>query len=161
MRWRRRARRSLRRSFGAQKAWASSTKGDTAALAGKAGERTGQRGRLGPCRTFNASLLAELRAIAFVKKLIGRDLLKDPQKARLRDILVHSIKADEALKAFPASTKYDTSWSFLTTLRDLGRDTAAAWLEACERDVGTRSTIDLHADFLDEPEAGRARAPGV
>lgn len=111
--------------------------------------------------TFNASLLAELRAIAFVKKLIGRDLLKDPQKARLRDILVHSIKADEALKAFPASTKYDTSWSFLTTLRDLGRDTAAAWLEACERDVGTRSTIDLHADFLDEPEAGRARAPGV
>jgi len=99
--------------------------------------------------TFNASLLAELRAVAFVKRLIGDGLLKDPDKARLRDILIHSIKADAALEAYPASTKYDTSWPFLTELRDAGREAAFEWLERCARDVGSRSTIDLKAEFLD------------
>ncbi len=98
--------------------------------------------------TFNASLLAELRAIAFVKRLIGDGMLADPGKARLRDILVHSIRADQALEALPASTKYDTSWRFLTDLRDRGRDAAFAWLERCADSVGERSTIDLKADFL-------------
>lgn len=99
--------------------------------------------------TFNASLMAELRAIAFVKKLIGGDLLKDPQKTRLRDILVHSIKADEAMLAYPASTKYDTSWRFLTELRDLGREAAGAWLDENVEAVGARSTIDLRGEFLE------------
>ena len=100
--------------------------------------------------TFNASLLSELRAIAFVKKLLGKGMLKDPEHAHLRDILVHSIKADEALRDYPASTKYDTSWSFLTTLRDLGRDVARDWLETCASDIGQQSTIDLHQDYLDD-----------
>ena len=99
--------------------------------------------------TFNASLLAELRAIAFVKRLIGDGLLKDPDKARLRDILVHSIRADEALEAFPASTKYNTSWRFLTELRDRGREAGFTWLERCADDVGQRSTVDLKAEFLE------------
>ena len=99
--------------------------------------------------TFNASLMAELRAIAFVKRLIGDDLLKDPQKARLRDILIHSIKADEAMRAYPASTKYDTSWRFLTGLRDLGREAAQAWLETCFDAVGERSSDDLKGAFLE------------
>ncbi len=99
--------------------------------------------------TFNASLLAELRAIAFVKRLIGEDLLKDPAKARLRDILVHSIRADDALEAYPASTKYDTSWRFLAELRDRGRAAAMDWLATCAADIGKRSTIDLKAEFLD------------
>ena len=99
--------------------------------------------------TFNASLLAELRAIAFVIRLIGDDLLKDPAKARLRDILVHSIKADTALEAYPASTKYDTSWRFLTELCEAGRTAAQAWLETCADAVGQRSTVDLKTDFLD------------
>ncbi|MEO1039296.1 MAG: patatin-like phospholipase family protein [Pseudomonadota bacterium] len=98
--------------------------------------------------TFNASLMAELRAIAFVKRLIGDHLITDPRRARLRDILVHSIKADEAMLAYPASTKYDTSWRFLTTLRDLGREAAMAWLDETVDVIGTRSTIDLHGDFL-------------
>ena len=98
--------------------------------------------------TFNASLLAELRAIAFVKRLIEQDLLADPDKTALRDILVHSIRADDALEAYPASTKYDTRWSFLTDLRDRGREAAQIWLERCAPLVGERSTIDLKAEFL-------------
>jgi NTE family protein len=98
--------------------------------------------------TFNAALLAELRAVAFVKKLIGKDLLKDPQKARLRDILVHSIRADDALRPYPASTKYDTSWRFLVALRDAGREAAKDWLDAHADAVGKRSTVDLETDYL-------------
>ncbi len=103
--------------------------------------------------TFNAALLAELRAIAFVKKLIGKDLLKDPQKARLRDILVHSVRADDALRPYPASTKYDTSWRFLVALRDAGRHAAKSWLDAHAEAVGKRSTVDLETEYLDGTEA--------
>lgn len=99
--------------------------------------------------TFNASLLGELRAIAFVKRLIGDDLLKDPAKARLRDLLIHSIRADDALAAYSAASKYDTSWRFLTELRDAGRAAGFDWLETCAGDVGVRSTTDLKAQFLD------------
>jgi len=98
--------------------------------------------------TFNAALLAELRAIAFVKKLIGDDLLKDPQRTRLRDILVHSIRADDALRPYPASTKYDTSWPFLIALRDRGRETAKSWLDDTVDLVGKRSSVNLEADYL-------------
>ncbi|MCC5995971.1 MAG: patatin-like phospholipase family protein [Oceanicaulis sp.] len=98
--------------------------------------------------TFNTSLLAELRAIAFVQDLIGSGAVTGPRRERLRSLNVHSIKADDALKAWPASTKYDTSWSFLTSLRDLGRETAQTWLDTHADDVGVRSSIDLKAEFL-------------
>ncbi|MBI1265451.1 MAG: patatin-like phospholipase family protein [Alphaproteobacteria bacterium] len=98
--------------------------------------------------TFNASLLAELRAIAFVQELLGSGAVTGPRRERLRTLNVHSIKADEALGAWPASTKYDTSWPFLTRLRDLGRETAQAWLDTHADAVGVRSSIDLKAGFL-------------
>ncbi|KAA5804957.1 patatin-like phospholipase family protein [Alkalicaulis satelles] len=98
--------------------------------------------------TFNTSLLAELRAIAFVQELLGTGAVTGEQRKRLRAINVHSIKADEALKAWPASTKYDTSWSFLTRLRDLGRETASHWLNQCSDAVGKRSSVDLKAEYL-------------
>ena len=98
--------------------------------------------------TFNASLLAELRAIAFVKRLIGEGLLVDREKARLRDILVHAVRADDALSAYPASTKYDTSWRFLSELRDRGRAAGQAFLTQHADKVGKASTVDLREEFL-------------
>jgi len=74
--------------------------------------------------TFNASLLAELRAVAFVQRLHAEGLLTEAGKAELRNIRVHAIRADTALNAYPASSKYDTSWRFLTGLRDAGRTAA-------------------------------------
>ncbi len=100
--------------------------------------------------TFNASLLAELRAVAFVQRLIRDDLLKDPRKAQLRNMRVHSIRADDAISQYPASSKYETSWSFLTELRDRGRETARAWLDSCSDKVGKESSVDLHAEFLSQ-----------
>ncbi|WP_429911000.1 patatin-like phospholipase family protein [Glycocaulis sp.] len=98
--------------------------------------------------TFNASLMAELRAVAFVKRLIEDDLLKDAEKARLRNLHIHAIRADEALKNYSAASKYDTSWHFLTGLRDAGRQAAKDWLENCHVHVGKRSSIDVRGDYL-------------
>ena len=63
---------------------------------------------------------------------------------------VHSIRADDAISQYPASSKYETSWSFLTELRDRGRETARAWLNSCSEKVGKESSVDLHAEFLSQ-----------
>ena len=41
-----------------------------------------------------------------------------------------------------------TSWPFLTRLRDLGRAAAAEWIAAHLDDIGRRSTVDLHQEYL-------------
>jgi len=97
--------------------------------------------------SFNSSLLKELRAIAFVKKLIENDMLKDGYTERFKDILVHSVRADEAMCDFSVATKFDTSWRFLTELRDRGRETMAAWLDGNFHDLNVRDSVDLDAEF--------------
>ena len=41
----------------------------------------------------------------------------------------------------------NAEWAFLTHLRDLGRETAAHWLDATWEAIGTRSSVDLRAMF--------------
>jgi len=41
----------------------------------------------------------------------------------------------------------NVEWEFLTRLRDIGRETAAAWLETCHDKIGNVSTVDLRAKF--------------
>lgn len=98
--------------------------------------------------SFNASLLKEMRAIAFVKKLIEHDMLKDEHKDKFRDIRVHSIRADEAMKELSVASKFDSDWTFLTYLRDRGRETMQAWLDENFEHIGKRDTVDLHEEFL-------------
>ncbi|MFM1813791.1 MAG: hypothetical protein RLZ98_486 [Pseudomonadota bacterium] len=98
--------------------------------------------------SFNSSLLKELRAIAFVKKLKQHDMLKPSYAERFRDVLVHSIRAEEAMSEFSAATKFDTSWPFLTQLRDRGRKAMSDWLEVNFDYLGVRDTVDLHSEFL-------------
>lgn len=98
--------------------------------------------------SFNGALLKEMRAIAFVKKLLEHDMLKDKYKERFKDVLVHSISADEAMKHLSVASKFDCDWKFLTDLRDRGRETMAQWLEENYSKVGTEDTVDLGAHFL-------------
>jgi NTE family protein len=92
--------------------------------------------------TFNASLLAEIRAAHFVARLVESGVLKDP---RYRVERLHRIGGNGALEKFSADTKFDTSSSFLQELRDLGRDSAKAWLAANFDAIGERSTLDAPA----------------
>ena len=92
--------------------------------------------------TFNSSLLRELRAISFVTRLIedGKLAAREYTHARM-----HLIEASDRLSPLSASSKLNTEWPFLLHLRDIGRDTAAAWLEANSASIGVSSTLDLRA----------------
>jgi len=98
---------------------------------------------------FNASLLAELRAADFVARLIDDGVLKDP---RYRREFLHRIGGDGKLESYGAETKLDSSWTLLTTLRDLGRESAKAWLAENFDAIGERSTLDV-ARTLRKPGA--------
>ncbi|MGA2044006.1 MAG: patatin-like phospholipase family protein [Roseiarcus sp.] len=93
--------------------------------------------------TFNSALLAELRAVKFVIKLLDEGALDRTRYKRMR---IHRIGGDGRLEAFGAATKVDTSWPFLKTLRDLGRQSAQEWLAVNFAAIGERGTLDLDAE---------------
>ncbi len=99
--------------------------------------------------TFNSSLLREMRAIAFVTKLIDEDWLKPEHKDNLKRLFMHSIRADDALSHLSVASKFNTEWQFLCYLRDLGRQAAADWLAQNFDHIGQQSSVDLRAEFLE------------
>ncbi len=98
--------------------------------------------------TFNAGLTAELRAIAFVQKLIGEGMLTEGAKGRYRNMLIHAIEADGHLDDLPLSSKFNTEWNFLLDLKERGRRAAEGWLKAHFDAVGVSSSVDIRARFL-------------
>lgn len=100
--------------------------------------------------SFNASLIGELRAIAFVQRLIDDGMLKEPMMNKYRRLNIHAIRGGQDLLGYGLSTKYDSRWRFLTELRDLGRAAADRWLSDCAKDVGTKqSSFDVRKEFLE------------
>lgn len=96
---------------------------------------------------FNAPLVAELRAVAFVQDLIAEGKLK-PGEDRQRGIRIHVIEADEWLGGQSLHSKFDTEWSYLNELKQHGRTAADTWLETCLPKVGKASSVDVKARFL-------------
>ena len=90
--------------------------------------------------TFNASLLAELRAIAFVSRLIEEGRL-DP--VRYRAIRMHRIDGGSALAREGAASKLRSDLTYVRRLFGLGRDAGRQWLADHFDDVGRRSTLDV------------------
>ena len=107
--------------------------------------------------TFNAGLLREFRAIAFIKELIAAGRLPHGE---YRDIRMHRIDADEAFKDLSASSKINAEWAFLEYLRDLGRTAASDWLEDNFDSVGSSATLDLSGELDDGFKPMRGPATG-
>ena len=95
--------------------------------------------------SFNSSLMREMRAVAFVTKLIDDNVLDRGKYSRM---LIHSIRDDAAMAALGVATKFDPDWDFLCRLRDSGRAKAAEWLNCNLDKVGQSSTVDLADVFL-------------
>jgi len=95
--------------------------------------------------SFNSSLLREMRAIAFVTKLIDDMKVTD---SGLKRMLIHSIEADDVMRGLSDSSKLNAEWEFLKHLRDIGRDRASKWLDAHLDLVGVVSTIDIRGKYL-------------
>lgn len=98
--------------------------------------------------SFNSTLLREMRAIEFAARMVAEGWLKDEYKDRLRQVLIHSIRDDQAMAALDGSGKLLPDRSLLHRLRDLGRNTAIAWLKRHRKDIGKRSSVDIRAEFL-------------
>lgn len=99
--------------------------------------------------TFNASLLSELRSIAFVQKLLDENWLADRIRSKYRQLYIHAIRADKKLSDLSVETKYDTSWRFLTSLKETGREAAESWFGTHGDKIGKSSSVDIRAEFLD------------
>lgn len=97
--------------------------------------------------SFNSSLLRELRAISFVQRLLDNGWIKDEHRDRLRNIRIHSVRSDQALEDFDVSTKFRTDWTFLSGLKQKGRDIAEAWLDKNFDKIGKESSVDLREMF--------------
>jgi NTE family protein len=94
--------------------------------------------------TFNAALLGELRAIAFVHKLVAEGRIDPGEYKNLR---MHRI-AEPALLKLNASSKFNTARAFLLELQALGRATAERWLQANRDKLGREGTLELRREFL-------------
>ena len=97
---------------------------------------------------FNAPLVAELRAVAFVQDLIAEGRLKPDGPDRYRKLRLHAVEADPWLGDLSLSSKFDTEWTFLTGLKARGREAGEQWLATCFDAVGDRSSVDVKARFL-------------
>ena len=96
--------------------------------------------------SFNASVAAELRAVAVVQDLIKRGHLK--AGPGYLDLRFHMISADGRLSDLKLPSKFNTDWSFLQGLKQRGRAAADEWLKDHLGQVGETSTVDLGKAFL-------------
>ena len=104
--------------------------------------------------TFNAGLVGEMRAIAFVDKLIRERRIHAGDYKHLR---LHMVADDEGLAPLHASSKLNTDRAFLEALHALGHAAAERWLLAHRGDVGVRSSLDLRGTFLSPRKPRQAR----
>ena len=98
--------------------------------------------------TFNTSLTHEMRAIAFVLKLLDEVPSDVPVLSGLKRMHVHMIADEPAMESLGVASKLNTDMDFLLYLKNLGRETAARWLEANFDALGHRSTVDIRKKFL-------------
>lgn len=99
--------------------------------------------------TFNSAMLKEMRAIAFVQKLLHKNMLKSEHQGKYKDVYMHAIRAEDVMADFPSYTKFDTSWGLLKTLRDAGLTHAQNWLNSNFDKIGNESSVNLEHDYLD------------
>ena len=97
--------------------------------------------------TFNASLLSELRAIAFVERLVEADGAH-PEVRRLKKMLIHMIEAEPEMEKLGVASKMNTDLDFLLYLKGLGRRTAETWLTRNFAALNQYSSVDVRKMFL-------------
>ncbi len=90
--------------------------------------------------SFNSSLLRELRAIGFVKRLLAAGNIKP---GSMKDVLVHMIADDALMTELSVATKLTPGPVLLSRLKSAGRAAADAFLSAHKSDLGKRATLNL------------------
>ncbi|MCB1388384.1 MAG: patatin-like phospholipase family protein [Rhodobacteraceae bacterium] len=94
--------------------------------------------------SFNAALLRDLRAVAFVKRLIADGAVA---KGAMKDVLVHFIADDPLMCSLSVRTKIAPTPELVDMLFAAGRDSAGRFLRVHGADLNERATVDLAAMF--------------
>jgi NTE family protein len=101
--------------------------------------------------TFNSPLQGELRAAAFVARLVNEGRLPHGRgPGQYRKINLHRIALSDSVAGLTASSKVDTDYDFFLRLMEAGRKAAKKFLKARFDDIGVRSTLDLEAEIAAE-----------
>ncbi|AIK96516.1 patatin-like phospholipase family protein [Candidatus Odyssella acanthamoebae] len=95
--------------------------------------------------TFNSSLVAEMRAINFVSRLISQGKLNPDD---YKDVKIHMITDNEGMKQLNASSKLNTDWAFFKYLKAIGRDSTEQWLAQHKKDITVQPSINIFETFL-------------
>jgi len=95
--------------------------------------------------SFNTPLMLELRSIDFVNRLLKEERVDPTKYKRLH---IHAIDAENKMRAFGASSKSNTDWTFLQSLHKIGRAAADKWLEDNFDAIGQRSSVNIGQKFL-------------
>ncbi|MFE3835702.1 patatin-like phospholipase family protein [Pseudogemmobacter sonorensis] len=90
--------------------------------------------------SFNASLLSELRSVAFVKRLLAEGRL---QPGQMKDLRIHMIADDALMNDLSATSKLQPGGALVERLFEAGRAAAAGFVAGDGRSVGIESTADL------------------
>jgi NTE family protein len=93
--------------------------------------------------SVSSSLVREMRAVAFINKLIDQNRMTGGKR-----ILVHEIEAKDVISMLPISSKLNGDWDFLLYLRDNGRKRAEDWLVSHFDRLGVESSAELRAAYL-------------
>lgn len=94
--------------------------------------------------SFNATLLRELRAINFVKRLIADGAM---QRGTMKDVIVHMISDDVLMNELNVATKTIPQAVILARLKEAGQAAATAFLKDHKADLNVKSSVDLAAMF--------------
>lgn len=97
---------------------------------------------------FNSSLMYEMRAIAFVQRLLEEGGMTGSFAAHYKNMRVHMIGDEEGMEALGVTSKFNAERGFLEHLKADGRACAGRWLEAAIDDLGVRSSVDIRGTFL-------------
>jgi NTE family protein len=93
--------------------------------------------------SFNSSLMREMRAVAFMNKLIDDGRMPGGKK-----MLIHVIEAEDVMSELPVSSKMNGDWGFLSRLHAIGRKRADDWLIANFDRLGAESSVDMLTKYL-------------
>jgi NTE family protein len=100
---------------------------------------------------FNASLLSELRAVAFVNRLIDEGRLpRGMKEGEFRRLKLHRIAMEELEEAPAAPGTLNTGYQSFERLHKLGQRATRRFLDSHFDDIGRRSTIHAAAEAVPE-----------
>ena len=105
--------------------------------------------------TFNASLLAQMRAIDFVNRLLQDGRL---HPGGYRPVMLHRIDGGETLEAYSGASRASADAALIDALFKLGWAQAHDWLKHRFGQVGVKSTINIERDYLDDMRLGNPQA---